>query len=69
MPHIVDACDGELAFDGMLILGAIAEVLETNFKLSGTTIANSVRMLQKRIKYGLPNSLSVRLYELGFGVI
>lgn len=66
MSHVVDACDGELAFDGMLVLGAIAEILEGNSELLDTTIPNSVRMLQKRIKYGLPDSLSVRLYELGF---
>jgi hypothetical protein len=66
MSHVVDACDGELAFDGMLVLGAIAEILEGNSELLDTTIPDSVRMLQKRIKYGLSESLSVRLYELGF---
>lgn len=64
--HVVEICEGELAFDGMLILGAIAEVLESHAELQDTTIPDSVRMLQKRIKYGLPNELSVRVFELGF---
>lgn len=66
LPHIVDVCDGELAYDGMLVLGAIAELLEAVPEYSDTTIPDSLRLLQKRIKYGLPDKLSVRIYELGF---
>ena len=66
LAHVVDICDGELSFDGMLILGAIAEILESDAKFVDTTIPDSIRLLQKRIKYGLPDSLSVRIYELGF---
>ena len=64
--HIVDICDGELAFDGMLVLGAIAEIVEDDLELFDTTIPDSIRLLQRRIKYGLPDELTVRVYELGF---
>lgn len=66
IPNVVDICDGELAYDGMLILGAVAEILETDAEFTDTTIPDSIRLLQKRIKYGLPDPLSVRIFELGF---
>ncbi len=66
LSHIVDICDRQLAFDGMLTLGAIAEILESDPDFTNTTIPKSVRLLQKRIKYGLPDKLSVRVFELGF---
>lgn len=41
-------------------------MIENHPDLSDTTIPDSVRMLQKRIKYGLPTDLSVQIFELGF---
>jgi POLQ-like helicase len=64
--HIVEVCDGELAFDGMLVLGAIAELLESHALFGDTTFPDSIRKLQKRIKYGLSTDLAVRIFELGF---
>lgn len=64
--QIVEACEGQLAFEGMLILGAIAEVLEANSEFTDTTIPDMVRTLQKRIKYGLASELEIQIYEAGF---
>ena len=64
--HIVDICEGSLAFDGMLILGAIIELVFEREKVRDTTLQNSLRQLQKSIKYGLPNREKIQIYEKGY---
>ncbi|ADG66902.1 DEAD/DEAH box helicase domain protein [Planctopirus limnophila DSM 3776] len=63
--HIVDLCESGFGFDGMLIVGAVAEVLTIQESTATDTI-ELLRQLQKELKYGLPSSLSITIYELGF---
>lgn len=77
---VVEMCEGGLAYDGMLILGAVAEILETRpatenshgdwggdaISFSDTTIPDMIRSLQKKIKYGLNSQAAIEFYELGF---
>jgi superfamily II DNA/RNA helicase len=62
--HAVELCENGLAFDGMLIVGAIAEVFEFSFPEEEAT-ANWLRALQKRLKYGLKTVQQILLYEMG----
>jgi hypothetical protein len=63
---VVDLCEGNLAYDGTLLIGAVCEFV----KMHGNGIAEDVlkilKNFQKRLKYGLPSKTSVVLYELGF---
>lgn len=63
--HVVDICENALAFDGMLTLGAVAEMFEHLYP-EEEAVAGNLRMLQKRIKYGVKEPEQVLAYELGF---
>ncbi len=77
---VVEMCEGGLAYDGMLLLGAVSEILETWPATEGgqgdwgggaisfrdTTIPDMIRSLQKKIKYGLTSKAAIEFYELGF---
>jgi superfamily II DNA/RNA helicase len=63
---IIDICDNGLSYDGTLIIGAIAEIIEIlRPEDSGETVVRLFE-LQKRLKYGLSTPISIALYELGF---
>jgi len=63
---IIDICDNGLSYDGTLIIGAIAEIIEiVRPEDSGETVVRLLE-LQKRLKYGLSTPISIALYELGF---
>ena len=83
--HIVNICEKNLAFDGMLILGAVIELVPTratrerlekimskNYLFDFNVVdvidilLDSLRQLQKAIKYGLPNEKSIKIYEKGY---
>ncbi|AWK85825.1 hypothetical protein DEW08_02285 [Azospirillum thermophilum] len=59
--QVVEIFEGGIAFDGMLIVNAVAEFLGEEDP--SYTI---VKGLQKRIKYGLSDDSSISLYEMGF---
>ena len=65
MENIVDICEAGFGFDGMLIVGAVAEML-TILRPDQTEAADLLRQLQKQIKYGLSSPLAITIYELGF---
>lgn len=66
LDSIIDICDNGLSYDGTLVIGAIAELIELlRPKDSGETIVKLLE-LQKRLKYGLSTPMSFALYELGF---
>ena len=64
----------------MLLLGAIAEMLEAwptitigqgdwsadAISICNTTIPDMIRILQKKIKYGLNSKAAIVFYEMGF---
>ncbi len=71
--HVVEMCEGGLAFEAMLIVGAIAEMFENNLvqndsdiEWSQTTLPETLRYLQKMLKYGLVDQCAIVLFELGF---
>lgn len=64
--HVVDVCEGALAYEGALVVGAVAEFIETLDKDGTGDIVNSLQLFQKRLKYGLPCETTISLYELGF---
>jgi hypothetical protein len=63
--HIVDICEGGLGFDGMLIIGSIADNLE-ELSLEDENVVKELRNLQKKIRYGLADAGAIMLYEMGF---
>ncbi len=63
--HVVDICEGGLGFDGMLIVGAVADNFET-IRPGETDVPDLLRQLQKQIRYGLPSDNTIRFYEMGF---
>lgn len=64
--HVVDLCEGALAYDGALLMGALCELIETLDQEGTAGLINRLQLLQKRIKYGLPTEATIALYELGF---
>ncbi len=66
LDHIVDICENAFAYDGTLLIGAVAEHIELISPDNCAEIVIKIQEFQKRLKYGLPSSSSVALYELGF---
>ncbi len=64
--HIVDICEGALAYNATLVVGAISEFIETLNKDGTRDLFNRLQLLQKKLKYGLPTDTAISLYELGF---
>ena len=64
--HVVDVCEGTLAYDGALVVGAVSEFIETLAQDGAGYLINRLQLFQKRLKYGLPTETTVALYELGF---
>lgn len=64
--HVVDVCEGTLAYDGALVVGAVTEFIETLDQDGTGDLINRLQLFQKRLKYGLPTETTIALYELGF---
>lgn len=64
--NVVDICEGTLAYDGALVVGAVCEFIETLDQDDTGDLINLLQLFQKRLKYGLPTATSITLYELGF---
>jgi len=64
--HVVDVCEGTLAYDGALLIGALCEFIETLDQDGTEGLINRLQLFQKRLKYGLPTETTIALYELGF---
>ena len=64
--HVVDVCEGALAYDGALVVGAVCEFIETIDQDGTGDLLNRLQLFQKRLKYGLPTETTIALYELGF---
>jgi POLQ-like helicase len=63
--HVIDICENALAFEGVLVFGAIIEAM----RLEGyaeEAILDRLGNLQKRVKYGLNGKPAILLHELGF---
>jgi POLQ-like helicase len=64
--NVVDLCEGGLAYDGTLVINAISEIVDLVRPEGYADLILRLQELQKRLKYGLPDLLSITLYELGF---
>jgi len=64
--HVVDVCEGTLAYDGALLISALCEFIETLDQDGTGDLINRLQLFQKRLKYGLPTETTIALYELGF---
>ena len=64
--HVVEVCEGTLAYNGTLIVGAVCEFIETLDQDGTGELINRLQLFQKRLKYGLPTETAISLYELGF---
>ena len=64
--HVVDVCEGALAYDGALIFGAVCEFIELLNQDGAEDLISRLQLFQKRLKYGLPTATTITLYELGF---
>lgn len=64
--HVVDVCEGTLAYEGALLIGAVCEFIGTLDQEVAGDLIGHLQLFQKRLKYGLPTETTVALYELGF---
>ncbi|CAI2127655.1 ski2-like helicase [Serratia ficaria] len=64
--HVVEVCEGALAYDGALIVGAVSELIEIVTQVDTVQLRNYLQLFQKRMKYGLPTATTISLYEIGF---
>ncbi len=64
--HVADICQNGLAYDGMLALGSIIEITAHIHSEGEDHLISKLRELQKRLRYGLPSTSAIPLYEVGF---
>ncbi|MGF1943715.1 DEAD/DEAH box helicase [Enterococcus casseliflavus] len=60
---VIEICDSILAYSTILPLNGIMSFMNDSQNSSNISL---IKRLQKRIRFGLPNSLSINIYELGF---
>ncbi len=63
--HIVDLCENGFGFDGSLTIGVCLD-LKDLVEVWEHENVDEISLLQKMMKYGLPNPLSIKIYTLGF---
>ncbi|GAB1468235.1 hypothetical protein MASR2M64_09460 [Candidatus Cloacimonadota bacterium] len=64
--HIVDFCEGTLAYEGSLLVSALIEFADLIIHDGKEELVRRLKSFQKRLKYGLPTESSIILYEMGF---
>lgn len=63
--YVVQECEQVFGFEASLITGSVVEILQL-IDMWNNENKNSLLMLQKMLKYGLPKAIQIKLYELGF---
>ncbi len=66
--HVVDICENGLSFDGMLLVGAVTEIIGI-VQPEGDDdelLTRKLQDLQRKLRYGLPSSSAITLYQIGF---
>jgi superfamily II DNA/RNA helicase len=66
LSQIVDLCDNCFSFEGVFIIGAVIDILESFEFFECDKQIEILKTLQKKIKYGINSQMSIILYELGF---
>jgi POLQ-like helicase len=64
MSHVVDFTDSALAYDAMLVTGALADIVENTF--NNPVLTELLRKLQQSLKIGLSNDFEKWLFSKGF---
>lgn len=64
--HVVEMCEGGLAYDGSLLVGAAIEMLSFVAPIESIFLTPPLQELQKMLKYGLPIPSTIALFEAGF---
>lgn len=64
MENIVELADNGFGYNAMLVVGALADIMEGN--LIADDIVEAARRLQSRMRYGLSSSLELWLYQKGY---
>jgi len=64
--HVIEICEGALAYDGGLLISALCEFVESLDQEETSDLVKRLQLFQKRLKYGLPTKTTIVLYELGF---
>ncbi len=64
--HIVDICENGFSYDSTLLIGALIELIGLFDMEDRTAFIINLQQFQKQLKYGLPNDVSILIYELGF---
>lgn len=59
---IVGLCESGFGFDGAMLFGTIADLVEAQ----DPELANEIAIVSKRLKYGLPGRSAIAFYEIGF---
>lgn len=66
LDHVVDICENALSYGGTLIIGAVTEIVEIIRPQGNENLIRNLQRLQKHLKYGLPSTAAITLYEIGF---
>lgn len=64
--HMVEVCEGGLAYDGALLISALCEFVGFLNQEGTDDLISLLQLFQKQLKYGLPTETTITLYELGF---
>lgn len=66
LESVVDICENGFGYDGSLCVAAITEIIGLVRPQGSEAAITELLELQKRLKYGLPNTKCIAIYELGF---
>lgn len=64
LKQVIDLCDNYFGYNCTLMMAAIIE--NVNYHLDDTDLNSNLKLLSKRMRYGLKNQCSITLYEMGF---
>ena len=65
--YIIQICEKAISFEGTLILSSIIEFLKLyEERLDISDLELSLKIFQKKMKYGLNSAMAIIIYEMGF---
>ena len=66
LDDVVDLCENAFGYETTLIISGVADILERTPTEETASPALLFSSLQKRLRYGLPDRVSILLFEVGF---
>lgn len=64
LQQVIDLCDNFLGYNCTLMMAAIIE--NVSYNSDDVDLNDNLKLLSKRMRYGLKNQCSITLYEMGF---